>query len=82
MQTPPLSQQVAAVDMEVAEEEASGVEEEELGKSEPTIFRARVPSEVERKKCLCHWELPGNISFNRTIYHLESNQKNVFKERT
>ena len=68
-------------DTAVAEEEASGVEEE-LGKSKPTIIRARVPSEVERNKCLCHWELPGNISFNRTIYHLESNQKNVFKQRT
>ena len=74
---------MAAEDTEAAaaEEEASGVEEE-LGRSEPKIIRARVPSEVERKKCLCHWELPGNISFNRTIYHLESNQKNVFKERT
>lgn len=38
------------MDTEVAEEEASGVEEEELGKSEPTTFRARVPSEVERKE--------------------------------
>lgn len=40
---------MAVVDTEVAEEEASGVVEEELGKSEPTIFRARVPSEVERR---------------------------------
>jgi len=51
-------------------EETSGVEAEALGKREPAI-RARFPSEVE-SSCLCHWEIPGNISVNRTIDHLKA----------